>query len=50
MQNQMDDNMKDILDVVKKEKHDRERDVEHVKKRLSLQKNLREPRQKGKQR
>ena len=34
MQNQMDDNMKDILDVVKKEKHDRERDVEHVKKML----------------
>ena len=38
MQNQMDDNMKDILDVVKKEKHDRERDVEHVKKRIDEEK------------
>merc|ERR1712106_229228 len=38
MQNQMDDNMKDILDVVKKEKHDRERDVDHCKKRIDEEK------------
>merc|ERR1719192_952760 len=34
----MDITVKDILDVIKKEKHDRERDVEHVKKRIDEEK------------